>query len=1293
MIPFRNRVTRFSSRWCGLVLLAAVIVAITFPALNVQAATPPAHPPQSTNSDGMWNLKSIDESDSWEGPNFHGLESEYEPFINSSSLGATYTEYNIQFTPNSPRSISSKLMGTCSWIWPGGDIPSSIIPGEKYPYTLSVNGNITGASFFRGTVNGYTLDSQKKGSISFSQVDLDFSGKELNRQKETSAVLELESGKKEGEQRSITLQCQIDIVTVKAVYTYKWEKSGCTATLELPDNMKPGEKFTPQVTVVDNDGDLVTPKKEAWYYNGKTSGKTMTWDGKAGLVEYRYICPGEKQTKSVKLNISAIGACKAKITLPDDLKPGQKFSPNVVVTNEAGDKVEPKDGKWFYNGEESGRSMTWNGSAAVVSYQYICPLDKKSGIVKVSIKATEFEPSPVLVGGLTAVIAAGLATAAVGAALMKGSGKKAKEPPPTRYAMSVSRRYIEVKPKETQALTVQVWRIAANGSVSLASNASINIHIPATPGGLTGSSTTGFGRLVCNFSIPKPTVCETIPVEIIALADKTKVSTLVNVKIVPVYKLELEWRDPQKTNLPADGKEIYAWARLTATPLPDADSTPDNLARLIDIALIGPNSANVEMRSAPPESNPPFVFEGALVIPLRLASMPGAPGDPILRARYSSGNQVLDRNLAIGLEKELMLGAWVQGKKQADVHFNKNLSAPAWDFSEIIAYFHEPKKDGVPVDPPFEYELDANSLEFDPPVLQVNDIYQHASHQYTLKVTLKDDIDLDQFFGPHLQELNGIIQVKITVRDRNNEVYQTRLGYKLRPQLELFSDLTSSFRFVKGLDLKKNQLIADSDDQLKVVIGCCRSDRPEPRNLDYTPQADPAWWTLQGVLQGDFAGDYKSAPPEEADSGEKSLLIKSLKPILFKPERVEDKLVLQVEGIMTGELPSGYLNTPLKLDVELKALLPNLRLWVVPGKERGVSEAWAFAFLGNDTHKPLADTVLKITTESVTGGAPALLTNSGQNETSVITGEDGSEQADLVYSGMDWGNYEDALFIVRCCITNRTGDISGEAVKAAINIKENVKKCLADLFANSSALKLNNPCFEGAPLMEMSCVVRMMIFRPFLRGALWNIMERWEFENAFARGDKKAKFPHDFVCSEFRNRICEWLIRRRHYTPGQPDSVKKMASMNGIEFDNFNIANEIHNYEALFLSGMEPTADPRGLDPWWKQHWKDPAVLELDGLLSNNWERYYCLEAAWWLTNTTVQMSILAIFHGGGVVAVLAPFIGPLIGAYAAATTGALTSDRAYSDQERKYVMNRKDRLYRNRQNFLKDWVEKYPNG
>lgn len=1265
------------------IVLLIAIALMFLPTFSAQGSAAQADPPP-----GVWRLVSSDQSDTWQGDNFHGLKSVYTPFNTGSSMGATYTQYNIQFNANQPQTIASMLNGTCDWYWEGGSIPAEAVPGTNYPFSMAVNATATGVGYM-WTVNGYTLTSQSSGSIAFAQVFLDTSQTTSGSQ-QTSGALVFSAGQTEGETHTVTQLCQVDIVSVQTQYNYVWEKGGCVASLALPDDMQPNEEFTPIVTVVDADNKPVAPQSEAWYYNGSASSKTMKWNGKAATVEYEYTCPGQSTSKTVSVNIPPAAACRASIVLPDKLEPDKEFTPRLEVLDLEGKTITPEGITWSYNGMPAASPMKWDGKEAVVKAEYVCPVDQAPGTASATIPAANPGGWITVVGGLAAVIAAGLAAVAVGIGLIRGGKKPDKNPPAPRFILQVDKTVVEVKPKESAALNIQAWRIKPDGSTVPASEAIIQVNVPQTPAGLAASPVSGVGSLRCLFSVPNPTVCADLTVTISARAGTSSTSATVLVKIVPVYELLMEWHDPSRTRLTPGEAEIYAWAQLNATPLPDAQTTPDQLAGKITWAVEGPNAALVELKTAPPISSPPYVKQGFLWIPVRaLAPRPGEtpqPGSPTLKAKFLGDKPPLEKSLTLDLGEDLVLGAWVQGKNQADVLYNRSLSTPAWDFSEIIAYFHRPDNDRSPANPSFEYQLTADCVTFDPPVLQVTDVYAHDRDQYTIRVELIPGTDLEASFGPDLCGLNGTIQVKLEVRAKNGGIYPAGAAYRLRPQLELFAHPEKlDGRKFKGLDLAADEFVADADDAYRVLVGCCRTDKPGPREVHKIEQVDPTWWEFTESLSGDSSNGYTPTRPADEGADERALAIQAQKPLLYAAGVETGALKLKIEGSLGSALPEQYLRTPLKAELDVKPLLPSLHLWVVPGKNRGTSEAWLMVHLGAERTRPLADTVIKVQTETVGGSGPQLLTNSLEHETSIVTGTNGSEQVNLVYSGLNWGNYQEALFTVSARLVKSNSDLESEAVKVAVNVKENVRQVLADLLARAEMLKLNNPYFENRSL-GFTSLIDLTEYRPFVRGPVWNACEQFSGnESAYAKGDKRAKFAHDYVCSEFRDRVAAWLVRRRHYQAGNAGRVEEIARMNGIEFDNFIVASGFHNYEALFLSGMAPTDDPRGVDPWWKQSWKDEAYLEPDGLISNNWERYYAIETAAWLTVALTPVAVgTFLYTGGAGTAIFIESLGPIIAAYAAGTAGELSDDRMYENGQYAY---RGAHKYVGREMFIKDWT------
>jgi hypothetical protein len=257
---------------------------------------------------------------------------------------------------------------------------------------------------------------------------------------------------------------------------------------------------------------------------------------------------------------------------------------------------------------------------------------------------------------------------------------------------------------------------------------------------------------------------------------------------------------------------------------------------------------------------------------------------------------------------------------------------------------------------------------------------------------------------------------------------------------------------------------------------------------------------------------------------------------------------------------------------------------------------------------------------------------------------------------------------------------------------------LADLTQNSESLKLNNPYYQKESLLK---VIRLTTYRPALRGPIWNMA------GSLTEQDKEStedKFFHDYVSSSYRNRIAQWLCKRRNYQPGMPDKIETIFEMNGIEFDNFCFTG-LHVWEAVFLAGMDPLDDPRGLDPWWKQHWLSGEYLEPDGLLSKSWERYYFLEMNNWITAVgtgSLQALMMAFFTTLGLAIYLTTDrVAAIYQAYSAVFDLQCGPDYRYDpasgygyyDPSEGIPESKKLHTYVSRERFITDWIEAHPQG
>ena len=1046
---------------------------------------------------------------------------------------------------------------------------------------------------------------------------------------------------------------------------------------------------------MNSENKAVTPDKETWYYNDAESPQTMKWDGKQAVVKYDYICPNETETKSVSVTIPPAKTCTASIVLPDKMEADKEFTPRAEVVDKAeGTAVVPQEEKWYYNGELSVLPIKWDGKAAALKYEYRCPLDTQILEADKDIPPAEGGDFILVVGGLAAVAAAGLAAAGAGVIAIKGGPKKGKSP---GYILQVDKTYLEIRHQENVPLFIQVWRINPDGSTVPASDASIRVQLPSDRSGLAVSPSSGTGSMTCNFSLPNAKECADVPVTVSATAGLLKKSANVVVKIVPLYELELSWSDPQNTRLEPGGGEIYAIATLKATPMPDSRITADDLAERIVSTVDGPNSSFVQLSTAA-TGQKPYVNGGKLWIPLSMPALPPGTsleaGNPTLTATFTDGNQRIEAQLPLEIKGEYVLGAWVLGKKQADVIFDTQGDTPHWEVPEIVTYFHDPQDDSTPVHPGFEYILDAECIKFDPDVLVVSDLQPHDRDQYTIQCEINPSVNLEDHFGKDLGALDGIIKVTITPRTGLEKPLDAEVKYQLRPQVELIVyPCEEGERQYKGVAFKEYEFLADGDDQLCLNVACVRTDiRGEPDERIARALESSYWSLTTSTLDGELAESFKIVLPGE-ENEERSLMVRANGPILYKEERANQKLALYVEGNLGEGAPPNYRKITIMQDgasaqdLVLVPRFPNVKMWAVPGETRNRTEVWLVTYLEKDPAKRLTDMILEVNVESL--GAAQLLTPNGDQQASVITGTDGTEQVNLWYKGLDWSSYRDALFMVKTRITSQDGGQPSEEVSDTLNIRENLSTLLADLLDRADKLKLNNPYYIDGEYGYQDLIELVSLMPSCVRGPIWNfgvIVTGAEGQRSSAKNT--MKYMTDYTCNEFRDRIAEWLITRRHYRRGSLHSMENVKRMNGIEFDHFTVGG-VHQYEALFLSGMQAEEDPRGLDPWWHQSWKNTAYLDPEGLITNNWERTYSAETSAVLGLSATAICTVLLPGSALTIAAASAIIAGLATTYAAVTAGELGSkwEMGTSYLGGVYRCNRDDNLYNSRKTFINEWA------
>jgi hypothetical protein len=912
---------------------------------------------------------------------------------------------------------------------------------------------------------------------------------------------------------------------------------------------------------------------------------------------------------------AAGGACTA--TLKPSLEPavGQELHFTATVVNQAGAAVTPEQEEWLYNEVGSTNSnMQWDGKEATVDYIYTCPEDHQRYQVRYTLPAQADNSGWIVkVGGLGLGAAAAAAAALAGAGLLvtgakaggKAGGKNAQNLP--RYLLQVDKRSLELHPGESAVLNAQAWRIDPNGAPPTpATNASLQVSVPPSPTGLTAAPGSGMCALTCVFSAPHPSACEPVPVTLSADAEGMHISTQVTVNVLPRYDLTLQWQDPAKKPQPG-GQPAWAFAALKCAP-PDPRLTPDQLSAQIAFTVVGPNSAQVHLAPAQVQNGLAWV---QVSLDAAAPGQPSQPGSPSLAASFTSGSQRLEQRLDVSLGDELILDAWINGKKEEAAYYIRNQDQPDWEFAEIGAYFHAQGNDR-PVKPTFRYRLDASSVTCDPPVLEVKEFTRRETEidQYTLKLRLIPGTNLEQYFGEDLTDRDGRITVTLKAVDENGKTYPVSVKYLLKINVTFVvvshdGHLTKfGGRDYSKISLEPYELVADGKDALPLAGFFIRTDQDSKspdilsKRLDIGEVSGMHW--KNGQDETDFG-----LPQPDADNEGDGLCAYTLqpaRPIPFSYSRSNavHSLTFEVKLTDTG---SRYQLETNKTEIQVKAQYPELSVWVVPGEYRHTSLALAFVQV-LPACQPLIGADLSLSVESpakadfssdtlfgdVSTARLDLDKDSPSQQQSIefVSGKvnsdltDGSAVWTLRYSSLNWGNLPSTRFKVTCSHLDGHG-APAYSISQDIDVCQNVNDMLAALVDDPGMkTKLNNPYFDASLNPGAESIL------PDVRGPYWNIRQKF---------DDSAPY----VCYRMRNDIIEFLLNRSRVHNGGDvtASVKRMASMNGIEFDYYAMR-PVHVYAGFFLSGCGRYDDYRVLDPWWRQSW--PAEMKELRNLMNKYE-------------------------------------------------------------------------------------------
>ncbi len=778
------------------------------------------------------------------------------------------------------------------------------------------------------------------------------------------------------------------------------------------------------------------------------------------------------------------------------------------------------------------------------------------------------------------MIGISLSVAGLIALLVNGRGKGGKggkggkpgpipnpdDPDLGHYVLWASAHAAEVRPGKPATISFTAMFVTDEGVSTPAPQAEVQVEVPDTPGRLAAVPPASMGSLACTFSVPDPRVCESVPVTAVALINgSTRARVSVQVRILPTYELALQWEDPAQGPVQVDGQEVRARAWVTATP-PDPDATPDVLVQQVNISLQEPNTNWIR------QPLNLYVQGEVLWIPISAVSpAPDAtlqPDNPFLVAEFSRGDQQLFARLLVNINSEAILGAWVNGKKEAQSAYQRQQTPPGWDLPDIITYFHTRDNEEKPIKPSFKYGFDQPPFEATPAILDQVEFYENGDipGQYVLKVALKPDTDLDAAFG-NVPEDQRQLKVKVFARDENGKELPDLVTYTFRPMVSFvvhaYEDDPAvavrehAYRSLKFPDGKG--LVANGDDSLKLAGYFMRTDLlaksgPDPaKRLDVGDLQEIEW-----KLPDD--GNYFETSDPEVEDGFVLFDVKSKAPISASiVKNTQDPTTLIAKPELDQDEGAKYTLESDQVEVEFTVQYPRLHLWVVPGLYRHTSTAIAYLDL-LPSKFPLPKQDLCLSVENPQG----MMLDFDDCESHQETIDKDMEKAErrggafwkLRYSGITWENMPQAKFKVRAGLEDPPDESWTAWVE--IDVYQNLLELLSVMSTDAAfSAKVNNPQRDyilppsveemeeiknnsslDSPNIPIDAKLKAQVdamdhyakvldrkastilksgLPRYLRGPLYNIASCIE----------RYSYGEDFVCNSMRNKICVWLEQRR----------------------------------------------------------------------------------------------------------------------------------------------------------------------
>ncbi|MBK1720280.1 hypothetical protein [Thiocystis violacea] len=538
----------------------------------------------------------------------------------------------------------------------------------------------------------------------------------------------------------------------------------------------------------------------------------------------------------------------------------------------------------------------------------------------------------------------------------------------------------------------------------------------------------------------------------------------------------------------------------------------------------------------------------------------------------------LQVELGLSLSAEMIHATQAPGARRDYPVFEArpNAAGDSWTFHELVVFFHAPES-SEPIRPGFtpQWETPAfvpDFIELSPLVTDADQLTWRCNARMKPGARVPED----------WLASDGIITLTFKCREppaagaSAAKEYSAKLGLRLAPLLELahlFDVVADEVREYRGIELHEGEFAADGEDTIGILF-FVRS------RLCEDPDRVADGYDLKSVkidLAADARHLYELKPdPDFREPGKLRYRIRSRRPILHTRE-VKLPLMLQAQGeyAKTGSQHKSSLGDPIAIRVRPCPLY--LRLWVVPGRKRGTSEAgaitgvrlarapWLAALEGLD---------LELAVSSA-GGTPALSIQAAPTQT---VNADGESAWVLEYSGLTFANIGSAEFRVKCRIAS-----CAEATVFTVSVGSNVLSFLRDLEDKAPSLRLTNPEFQHRSALGRAADY---LWPDSTLGLLYN------FRSMLA---EKLGYPappewNAYVCGELARRLLHWAMERRYGYGGY--GIETSLKMNGIELGEYTF-NHLHDFFGFNLSGNDPWAEAKFIDPWWNQAFDDQVVLSL----------------------------------------------------------------------------------------------------